>query len=436
MSHSKWRGRWIAKGSVILSLIMACFVLLNINPQVKAGPLAGVAVKVTPAADAAFSEIKLSWQALEPMNEGSITYEVKTSTDGGFNFTTATSGATLTQTSWVDPEVENYTNVMYQVYATETWDAPEVGTTTSTMLIGRSINVYPPDENPHDNYMDNTDLCKNCHSTHAARGENLLNQATTTAICLTCHSGTNSKYDVMNGFTKTQDGNSPSLGGAFAHNGVEGNEEDAWNGASTTSAHIVDEYTEGAAPGGMNTTQTMGCTTCHSGHATGNYRNLKTSITVPSGENEITTRQIEVIGGAMTESPASGEKAVYMKGISSLCQSCHADYAVRSGSGGSEEEPDSEYDTPGMFRHPVDVSLRYKDKTLSTLLPLERNPEDQSEYPEKITCLTCHYAHGTVAQEYGVSAVVSGDGNTTQSSMSTALKRLNDAKLCQDCHKK
>ncbi len=425
----RMRKSWWIKSIILLSISISFFALLNLNQPVKAIPYSGVSVKVEPILNSTSSKINLAWSSIAPQNGGTITYEVKRSTDGGSSYASATAGPTLNLTSWSDPEVPNYTNVMYQVFALE-----KSGTTETTKQVERTISVYPPDENTHDNFMDNTDLCRNCHSTHQAKGGNLLNQSTTTAVCLTCHTGgANSKYDVINGFTKTLNGNAPSLGGAFAHNGVAG---DVWGGASTTSAHITDEYTKGAAPGGMNTSQTMGCTTCHSGHATGNYRNLKTSMTVPSGDNQVTTTTIDIVAGAKTASSTSGEEPVYMKGISSLCQSCHSDYYAGTGSGGSGTVPMSKFQTPGTYRHPVDIPLVYKSTNLTTTLPLERNPEDKSENPEKMTCLTCHYAHGTVASEFSVSAVVSGDGTPPKPLMSTALKRLNAMKLCQDCHKK
>lgn len=423
----------IWKGLILCGLFLCIFFLMTRIPQVKAIPYSGVSVDVEPPSDPSLntSKISLSWSPVSPVNGGTLSYEVQKSIDGGYSFVSVTGGATLSQTSWSE-EVQNYTNVMYQVFAKEEVTT-ETGTTQTVAQVERTVNVYPPDINTHDNFMANTDLCGNCHSTHQGKGADLLNQSTTTAVCLTCHSGANSKYDVMNGFTKTLDGYKPSLGGAFAHIGVTG---DVWGGASTTSSHMVDEVSEGAAPGGMNMSQTMGCTSCHSGHATGNYRNLKESISVVTGDTQVTTENLVIVAGAKTESATSGEAPVYMSGISTLCKACHSDYSVGTGSGGSGDAPPTHFATPGSYRHPVDVSLVYKDAKLSTTLPLERNPKDLTENPEKMTCLTCHYAHGTVAQEYSVSAVVSGDGATTEPLMSTALKRLNSMKLCQDCHKK
>lgn len=59
-------------------------------------------------------------------------------------------------------------------------------------------------QNPHGNYMVNTNQCANCHVTHNAQGPDLLNQPTETQTCYLCHdAGGQSKYDVADQFGKT-----------------------------------------------------------------------------------------------------------------------------------------------------------------------------------------------------------------------------------------
>lgn len=371
------------------------------------------------------SAVTLIWDPVPAVNGGTVSYELEKSVDGGLTFQALVAAAA---SPWTDDNaglgVPNYTNVMYRLRAKET-----VGESVYYSVNYKIVNAFPPSLNAHDNYQRNTDLCHSCHSVHTGQAPYLMNQPTATAVCLTCHEGlTNSKYNVVDGYTKVDGGIAPSLGGALAHQAAIG---DVWNGNATTSAHAVDEVTLGAAPGGANVTQIIGCTTCHSGHGTGNYRNLKTEITVPTGVDTTVTIPLDIKAGAVTASGGSGEQPVYLQGTSALCRSCHWDYAVGTGSGGSGSAPVSEYGTPGIYRHPTGVAPASKE--LSTALPLEGTMRDNTDF---VVCLTCHYAHGTVAQDANVSTVVAGDGTTTTTSVSTALKRMDGMGICQDCHKK
>lgn len=56
---------------------------------------------------------------------------------------------------------------------------------------------------PHGNYMVNTNLCSTCHQTHNALNTSLLNKTTETALCFTCHDGSGSNYNVNAGMTDT-----------------------------------------------------------------------------------------------------------------------------------------------------------------------------------------------------------------------------------------
>lgn len=379
------------------------------------------------------SQIQLGWQSVSPISGGIISYDIEKSINGGLTFVLLTNITTLT---WIDNVVPNYTNVIYRLRSKET-----IGVTTTEGSYSRFINVFPPNANVHDNYMSNTNLCKTCHSTHNGETAQLLNEPTASAVCLTCHAAlTNSKYDVIDGYTKTASGVARSLGGALAHNGVEG---DVWDGASTTSAHIFDETTAVAAPGGMNTSQSMGCTTCHSGHATGNYRMLRKTILVPTALNTMTQVDVSVVAGAKANDPDSGETPMYISGVETLCQSCHSDYTAAAGAGGSGPGAPvaSLYGTPGMYRHPVNIApadnktADNKSQPLTTSLPLEGTSLARDN-TDKMTCLTCHYSHGSTVKDANASTVVAGDGTSLQTTVSSDLKRLDGMKVCEDCHKK
>jgi len=368
------------------------------------------------------NEIVLSWKAVPPVSGGTISYDIEKSTDGGLTFVPK---GNVTDLTWTDNNnssgVPNYTNVIYRLSSVE-------GTTNSPF--SRPINVFPPNINVHDNYMSNTNLCKTCHVTHNGETAELLNEPTASAVCLTCHQGlTNSKYDVIDGYTKTAGGITRSLGGAFANAGVAG---DPWGGLSTTSAHSIDETTAVSAPGGLNASKPMGCTTCHSAHGTGNYRMIKNTILQPIAANTSIPININVVAGAKAIDQNAGETPVYISGIETLCQSCHSDYTASAGAGGSglKVPTRSQFGTPGMYRHPVNIAPA--DKGLTTLLPLEGSGDNT----DKMMCLTCHYAHGSTVKDTNISTVVAGDGAILVTKVSSNLKRLEGMKICQDCHKK
>lgn len=295
-----------------------------------------VSVEITKATESPpTSQVQLRWQAVPSIANGSICYDIEKSTDGGLTFEPVSMGTNITALTWIDNNVPDFTNVIYQVRSKET-----VGGKTTLNPVSSPVKVFTPNINVHDNYMSNTNLCRNCHSTHTAKADKLLNEsASTSGFCLTCHAGsTNSKYDVNSGNTMTGDGNKSSLGGVF-------------NNATTA-------HREHGSP--------MECTNCHSAHDTGNYRMLKNS-----------SIGVNVVAGAKANDPSQGETPVYISGTESFCQSCHADAEFKF--------------VPGGSGHPLNTALT---GLMTTTLSLEGN---------KMTCLTCHYSHGSTSANLTVS---------------------------------
>lgn len=299
-----------------------------------------VSVEITKASESPpTSQIQLRWQAVWPIANGSISYDIWKSTDGGLTFPESMRTNT-TALTWIDNSVPDYTNVIYQVRSKED--------TTTPNPFSSPVKVFPPNVNIHDNYMSNTNLCSNCHSNHSAKTDKLLNvSASASGFCLTCHDGSGSKYDVDGGYTMTGDGPKPSLGGAF---------KDA------LSAHKI-----------RSNDSPMECTDCHSAHWTDSYRMLKSSI---SGVN--------MVAGAKADNSSQGETPVYISGTESFCQSCHVDAKFEF--------------TPDGSGHPLNITLT---APMTTLLPLEGNNIDRST--GKMMCLTCHSSHGSTSGNLTVS---------------------------------
>jgi predicted CXXCH cytochrome family protein len=404
---------------VVLALVS---LLISVLPTMALSPVSKV--QVTISASATTSNVTLNWDQVTPGTTGnSVKYQVAKSIDGGKNYTVLQ--AFDTGTTYTDNGVPNYTDITYKVTVQET-DALNNVVGTEDKL----TNVYPPDTNAHANFSTNTNVCQQCHQTHTAQGAKLLKAATTLAMCQTCHWGTgnSSKYNVKDGETSTLTGKSPSLGGPMEHTAITG---DQWGNKNTSSAHNFDPSVATTAPGGYNASQNLTCTSCHGAHETGNYRQIKNVITYPTGPTTTGTTSVTFTAAAATLSGSTaGETATYISGSVSLCGSCHNDYDT-SGVVQSGQTLSGTYQQ--MYRHAVGVTpASYMDASgsslpLTTTLPLEGTNVAANQ--NTIVCLTCHYAHGTVADGTENSSVV---GNPP----STMLKRQDFMGVCEDCHKK
>ncbi len=404
--------------TVLLALAGVLFAAL---PALAVSPVSSIHVVIAPGSGANTSDITLSWDAVTPVTSGdTIAYIVSKSVDGGNTYSqlATVSSAPLTYT---DSGVANYTDVNYKVSVQESGTSPGSADQVATL--------FPPDTSPHANYTDNTNACSLCHKTHTGVSAYLLNQATILAVCQTCHwgSGTNSKYNVKDGEVTTANGGlAPDLAGPFGHTGTPG---DPWGGSGTTSAHSIDQSPV-IAPGGYNAAQNLTCTSCHDPHYTGNYRLIRRTISYPNGPNTTTTATVSFAAYPVDSDPTTGETANYISGSVTLCAACHSDFNAPGASGHTPAS--GTFVTDGMYRHSIGVvpgsytSPSGASSPLTTTLPLEGTNPVYSQ--NKIMCLTCHYAHGTVRAGTAVSSVTGAP--------STMLRRRDNMGVCQDCHKK
>lgn len=307
------------------------------------------------------------------------------------------------------------------------------------------LRIYPPDKIPHGGYATETNLCLSCHQTHTAVGGRLLKAESIKALCLTCHEGSGSKYDVLNGQIRGAEGwgaisNTPntspeSLAGAFGTAGnPPGTVTVSPNLKTITSAHTMDVAINQAPGGSTAYSGNLSCASCHNPHGTTNYRILRTYINDPAWNISVNAR-------AVTSDPNTGKEAADYFGtynttnsplnanptssITMLCRSCHRDFALSAGGGivdsGYESNP-SNFDagnpfgaTPNTltghtYRHAIGISVfsgRLADSSIEVAipdatkitLPLE-NPNatmlaTNNTTNNKIVCITCHVAHGT-----------------------------------------
>ncbi len=65
----------------------------------------------------------------------------------------------------------------------------------------RIVSAFPPAQSPHGSYTELTGVCTGCHGLHAGfSDQRLLKAATVTDLCLTCHDGSVSRYNVLEGW--------------------------------------------------------------------------------------------------------------------------------------------------------------------------------------------------------------------------------------------
>ena len=361
-------------------------------------------IKVVPRSG---TVIDLFWQG--QFNEA---YDIWQSTDGTVwtnIYTTDSAQESYTVTEGIEP----YVNYYYLISTKDTVTDPSMDATVSNATyVGPA---YPPNQSAHYFYTNDTNLCADCHSTHTGVGEALLKYQEVDALCLTCHDGSQSKYNVLDGVV-SRDGtwNNPLQSAAGAFGALSGHTSNV----IAESLHTLGAFPS-EAPGGNPEAlgDGLSCISCHSAHNTQNYR----IITKSTPENT----NVGVIGYAVTDKVNDREYGNYISGINDLCSGCHPDYLASAGSG---HEPASEtYVTDGKYRHPVGVSPAVYG--LTTTLPLEGINGDNSD---KVFCLTCHYAHGST-KETALSEINDTDGETA--AVNYNLRRDYWA-VCQDCHKK
>lgn len=123
------------------------------------------------------------------------------------------------------------------------------------------------------------------------------------------------------------------------------------------------------------------------------------------------------------------EKEVYRDGLTTFCSACHGDYMDMSVGG-------------EVYRHPVDKSI-YSDTsnlTINPKLSIDTNSDlwknifqHKLESNGSITCLTCHYAHGT-SSDFWVKNAGYTPELAKETEGSSALKTLPNGDLCNVCH--
>ncbi|MCL5962064.1 MAG: hypothetical protein M1358_22580 [Chloroflexi bacterium] len=349
----------------------------------------------------------------------------------------------------------------------------------SLMLSLGLVTAARADNGPHGGYTNLTDKCAGCHRAHTAVGANLLAAAASptdkSVFCYTCHSGGLGAYtDVKNGLfltgatgiisgqenTYVPPGNTSLKGGGFVN--VRMNPD--LTGAQTlsvTSSHMVTggsnkvwgfgAITSTVDAGAANVSMT--CTNCHNPHGgagagnTATYRLLKgnNASNTPLFANDTVTKTADYTipdettkyynvdygndGNYWAQHGSEGSSGPTQKyaALTSWCAQCHARYL----------EPMS-HDPANTNSGDAVFQFRHGTNDTTNVTSCLSCHWGAWFYPPAPGCITCHVAHGTGARMGTYSGTVPWpDGATAPNSNGrSALLRLDNRGVCQQCHQK
>lgn len=346
------------------------------------------------------------------------------------------------------------------------------------------------DGGPHGEYdklMDGTtgatDKCAGCHRPHQGLSQGfLLKRSTQYELCASCHDGTVSRLDVLDG-VKLAATQPRTPGQTVANATLNGGGFEWVNGTEVTSKHNVRRSTNetgesqpwgyladtGTKSGTLS--QPLTCTSCHNPHGSANYRIIREvvntrNVSVLAFYSGAFTKQ-EGAAGLETGAPADKYIVEYYgseglestggyqptgsiarfagdptaNGFALLCGSCHSSYpssSAKSIPGGTQnpwnitkyrhrtEMQYDEWNSPKWNGkvpcQPETGPFNPRTQDCGTgagQLPALRLASNTAQANEIVTCLTCHRAHGTATQMVGV-ALSTAFGGTSPDPLSPA----------------
>jgi predicted CXXCH cytochrome family protein len=246
-------------------------------------------------------------------------------------------------------------------------------------------------------------VCSDCHTQHnsaegqpmrtdqvAAAAPVLLRRATPMELCLSCHDGGNpAAPDVIAPMTNTEAPAGEFPGGS----------------ESPGNAHDLNGTTPVVPPGGT-VAMVVICTTCHDPHGNENYRNLRTD---PTRSNQlpidVTSAEKVIANGSNPSDVYAPSNLIYKSGISRWCLSCHSESAY----GHSVDRP--------IFGSPMASYPTWASVTLPRVPVDSPLDDDIPSNDDRVTCLSCHKAHGSANDR----TLIHADGSSLTST-------------CQECH--
>lgn len=173
------------------------------------------------------------------------------------------------------------------------------------------------------------------------------------------------------------------------------------------------------------------CTSCHEVHGGSNYRMLQQRMHPDSPQQEnpagyvlVTSNETNGNNPNQAGYVANYTTPKYKLGLGDWCTGCH--YTYQQAESVNNFDAEDGKGAAKRYRHKMNTSI---SGSLTTTLPLEDPGGNGASPDDQIFCLSCHFAHGT-------NTVMSGHATNVAPVSDSALLRLNNRGVCEDCHKK
>lgn len=300
------------------------------------------------------------------------------------------------------------------------------------LIVAVNVNVASANGGPHGGYSAATDECAGCHRAHTATNARLLTN-TGSALCLSCHSGTGAETNVVDGRTVT--GSNPLNAGGFtsAYNAFTS------SFSGTTSTHDYADATgtayqlTAAGTSLQAIANNLTCYECHDPHGSVNYRLIP-----------VTAINATVLDIADYDTGGTYTSEIWTmtttNSFSEFCSACHLGYHQVDEAAGSL--------LANFYSHRVDSNWRGTAGTDGAIgfAILADNPQTAPSNGfalplagaaaagdnDTMICSTCHFSHGSSAAMGTLSEAATAGGLVD----SSALLRVDNRGVCQNCHDK
>ncbi|MDF2946589.1 MAG: cytochrome family protein [Bacillales bacterium] len=254
---------------------------------------------------------------------------------------------------------------------------------------------------PHGSFADETGMCNNCHSGHEGKSTNLLTQDKILDLCIQCHDGTGSIYNVKGDFG---------------------------NPAEKTSHHPVLSETINETDEQGNKF-TMSCVSCHEPHNRG--MDLDTGLSLTSEAKLLWSFNKGVkdiasdIYTVKPEASGSGNK---------FCWSCHGREGSPTYSYGYLDDGTFNKTVDYIGDHETNFPKNNKGHNSSKMDHYKSShyiegSEHKDSSPTNIKCSICHEKHAS-----DIKPLLRGNISFENTTSSTATITNNGKEFCYQCH--
>lgn len=303
--------------------------------------------------------------------------------------------------------------------------------------------------------VEDSDVCPVCHE-HKPIGDVWQSHETMEyQFCTTCHgiSAAGADTDIVSGVYDNPQGQNGTFGMALNSGGFE--KVGGATSKATTSTHSVDGTTYPIFGNSGRNTIALSCTSCHDPDGSSNYRILKDIVNgkdvsgfvasnEPGFEDSLSEDENVYKNYVPNYTTANYKTPTDLsKGIAGWCAACHDNYKSDTyevdPKNGRKHYYYTDSEGKRRYRHAINVPIGNNPSgNTVTDLPLAKASASTSDSDPSnlVTCLTCHRAHGTDAEMSERAQVEPTKSSPSSGPGQSALLRLDNRGVCQNCHKR